>query len=122
MNEATRESIAGRIRTARSERGMSQRELGERLGVASQQVQKYETAKNEVTASRLVQIARAVNLPLSFFFEDIGRPSGRPLAKNTLGRVRLLRTYDTLDGPNRALLISIATSLAETARQKPIAV
>jgi transcriptional regulator with XRE-family HTH domain len=121
MSDLIQERIAGRIRTARAERGLSQKELSERIGVASQQVFKYESAKNQVTAGRLARIAQVLDFPLSYFFENIDLP-GVPLLKISPGRIRLLRTYDKLDPANQVLLNSIARSLAEAARQKPITV
>jgi transcriptional regulator with XRE-family HTH domain len=120
MNDGIHERIADRIRTARAERGLSQNDLAGRIGVSSQQFHKYETAKNEVRASCLVRIAQALDRPLSFFFED-GLPEGALLAGSSRGRITLLHAYEELDGANRALLISLAKSLAEATRQKPIA-
>lgn len=49
---------------------MSQNELGEMLGVSFQQVQKYEKGVNRVGASRLSQIADALQVPITFFYGD----------------------------------------------------
>jgi transcriptional regulator with XRE-family HTH domain len=48
---------------------MSQEKLGERLGITSQQIQKYEKGTNRIGASRLQQIASVLGVPVSFFFE-----------------------------------------------------
>lgn len=50
--------------------GMSQEKLGEALGITFQQIQKYEKGANRIGASRLQQISRVLNTPVSFFFED----------------------------------------------------
>ena len=65
--------IGARITLARRMRGMAREELAQRLGIAFQQVQKYESAANRVPASRLWEIANVLGLPLSYFFgnEDI---------------------------------------------------
>jgi transcriptional regulator with XRE-family HTH domain len=55
---------------------MSQTELGAALGVTFQQVQKYENGTNRISASRLQQIAHALQAPVSFFFEDPLKPTG----------------------------------------------
>jgi transcriptional regulator with XRE-family HTH domain len=52
---------------------MSQEKLGKALGVTFQQVQKYENGTSRVVAGRLEQMAKALQVPVSFFFED---PSG----------------------------------------------
>jgi len=56
--------------------GLSQERLGESLGITFQQIQKYEKGTNRVGASRLQAISSALNVPVSFFFEDA--PSGIP--------------------------------------------
>jgi transcriptional regulator with XRE-family HTH domain len=58
-----------RIRLRRVEIGLSQSELGEKLGVSFQQVQKYEKGVNRVGASRLQQITEALGVDMTFFYE-----------------------------------------------------
>ncbi len=55
--------IGQNIRANRLARGLSQGELGDQIGVTFQQVQKYETGTNRVGGSRLIQIAKALNVP-----------------------------------------------------------
>ena len=50
---------------------MTQQQLGESVGIKFQQIQKYETGMNRVSASRLWEIAKALEVPISFFFEDM---------------------------------------------------
>src|SRR5471032_1241071 len=59
-----------RIRLRRVEQRISQAELGGKLGVSFQQVQKYEKGVNRVGASRLQQIATALDVPVTFFYES----------------------------------------------------
>jgi transcriptional regulator with XRE-family HTH domain len=63
--------IGDRIRIARAYRKWNQDELGEAIGVTFQQVQKYENAVNRVSVSRLMSIAVATGMPLSFFLEPL---------------------------------------------------
>jgi transcriptional regulator with XRE-family HTH domain len=51
---------------------MSQEHLGEALGLTFQQVQKYERGANRVGASRLFDLSRVLDVPVSYFFEDMG--------------------------------------------------
>lgn len=51
--------------------GLSQEKLGDSLGLTFQQVQKYEKGSNRISASRLYQIGRILDVPVQFFFEDI---------------------------------------------------
>jgi transcriptional regulator with XRE-family HTH domain len=62
--------VGSRVRLRRMLLGMSQEKLGESLGITFQQIQKYEKGTNRVGASRLQQIARVLQTPVSFFFED----------------------------------------------------
>ncbi len=69
--------VGSRVRLRRTMIGMSQEKLGDALGITFQQVQKYEKGANRVGASRLQEISRVLNTPISFFFEDApGSPSG----------------------------------------------
>ncbi|OFW80463.1 MAG: hypothetical protein A2887_04425 [Alphaproteobacteria bacterium RIFCSPLOWO2_01_FULL_40_26] len=63
--------IAKRLRELRRAFGMSQDKLGELVGLTFQQIQKYETAKNRVSASKLFEIAQIIECPLSAFFQGI---------------------------------------------------
>lgn len=65
------QDLGQRIRLRRVEMKVSQSELGERLGVSFQQVQKYEKGVNRVGAARLQQIAEALDVPVTFFYDDI---------------------------------------------------
>ena len=66
--------VGGRIRLRRTLMGMSQERLGEALGLTFQQVQKYERGVNRVGASRLFDLSRVLDVPISFFFDDMPEP------------------------------------------------
>ena len=63
--------VGQRVRMYRSLRGMSQEKLAEELGVTFQQVQKYETGYNRVSASRLWDISQVLNTPVAYFYQDM---------------------------------------------------
>lgn len=63
--------VGGRIRLRRTLLGMSQEKLGKAIGLTFQQVQKYERGTNRVGSSRLFQLAKVLNVPVSFFFDDM---------------------------------------------------
>jgi transcriptional regulator with XRE-family HTH domain len=63
--------VGTRIRLRRTLMGMSQERLGEALGLTFQQVQKYERGVNRVGASRLFDLSRVLDVPISFFFDDM---------------------------------------------------
>ena len=50
--------------------GLSQARLGEAIGLTFQQVQKYERGANRIGASRLYELSRVLDVPVSFFFDD----------------------------------------------------
>ena len=63
--------VGGRVRLRRTLLGMSQTDLGKALGVTFQQIQKYESGKNRIAASRLFQLSHVLDVPLSYFFDDM---------------------------------------------------
>lgn len=62
--------VGMRIRLRRLVVGVSQQRLGEALGIAFQQVQKYEAGINRISAARLFDLSRALNVPIRYFFDD----------------------------------------------------
>ena len=63
--------VGARVRLRRSLMGMSQEKLGEAIGLTFQQVQKYERGANRIGASRLFDLAQVLDVPVSFFFDDM---------------------------------------------------
>ena len=64
--------VGSRVRLRRMMQGISQDKLGEELGLTFQQVQKYEKGVNRIGASRLFDIARVLEVPVQFFYDDFG--------------------------------------------------
>ncbi len=112
--------VGARIRLRRTLLGMSQERLGEALGLTFQQVQKYERGVNRVGASRLFDLSRVLDVPISFFFDDMpdsltasfgGQTGRRPasfadqpegFADDTLNRretLELVRAYYRITDP-----------------------
>ena len=72
--------VGARIRLRRTLLGMSQERLGDALGLTFQQVQKYERGVNRVGASRLFDLSRILDVPISFFYDNMpGSQAGAPL-------------------------------------------
>jgi transcriptional regulator with XRE-family HTH domain len=63
--------VGSRVRLRRTLLGMSQEKLGEAIGLTFQQVQKYERGANRIGASRLYDLARVLDVPVSFFYEEM---------------------------------------------------
>ena len=64
--------VGGRLRMRRSMLGMSQETLADAVGLTFQQVQKYERGSNRVSASRLYQFSKILDVPVAYFFEKYG--------------------------------------------------
>ncbi|UNE53905.1 helix-turn-helix domain-containing protein [Bartonella machadoae] len=64
-------SIGKKIRLRREMMGISQKQLGNQLGITFQQIQKYETGLNRVGAGRLQEIANILDVPITFFYTEI---------------------------------------------------
>ncbi|MBV1837378.1 helix-turn-helix domain-containing protein [Acetobacter estunensis] len=73
--------VGARIRLRRTMLGLSQEKLGEAIGLTFQQVQKYERGTNRVSASRLFDIARVLDVPIGFFYDDMMREDGQESAE-----------------------------------------
>ena len=63
--------VGGRVRLRRTLLGLSQGQLGKLIGLTFQQVQKYESGENRLTAARLWEIARSLDQPLEYFFREL---------------------------------------------------
>ena len=90
--------LGKRIRLRRAEIDFSQSELADKLGVSFQQVQKYEKGVNRVGAARLQQIATALDVPITFFYDGDGksREVESLLFIDSSFSLRLLRAYSKI--------------------------
>jgi transcriptional regulator with XRE-family HTH domain len=88
--------VGSRIRLRRTLLGMSQERLGEALGLTFQQVQKYERGVNRVGASRLFDLSRVLDVPISFFFDDM--PDSLTSSFGVAASRRSSSYTDTADG------------------------
>ena len=66
--------LGKRLRGRRRLLGLSQKNLAHAVGVRFQQIQKYECAANRMSAVRLWELSKALDVPLSYFFEGIRDP------------------------------------------------
>ena len=96
--------LGKRIRLRRVEQKISQTELGDKLGVSFQQVQKYEKGVNRVGAARLQQIATALDVPVTFFYDGDGkaREVESLLFLDSAFSLRLLARLQQDQGPDGA--------------------
>lgn len=70
--------VGQRVRDKRNERGLSQTEVANALGVTFQQVQKYERGTNRVGASRLYDLAQILGVQVEYFFEGLENQPSAP--------------------------------------------
>ncbi len=89
--------VGSRVRLRRTLLGLSQTMLGEAIGLTFQQVQKYERGVNRIGSSRLYDLARVLEVPVSFFFEEMPED----LASRTRAAARELAEPVTEFEPDR---------------------
>ncbi|WP_282026965.1 helix-turn-helix domain-containing protein [Limimaricola cinnabarinus] len=106
--------VGKRIRHARWMRGTTQQDLGDAVGCKFQQIQKYETGANRVSASRLWDIANVLGMPITFFFEGTDQPDSMLSAFPDRGSAELLRIWRSLPERQKQALLSLAKSMTDT--------
>jgi transcriptional regulator with XRE-family HTH domain len=102
--------------------GTTQQQLAEAVGIKFQQIQKYETGMNRVSASRLWDIAHVLAVPVSFFFDGLDAKGGETLRGDVPSDVltdkealELLRSYYAIPENQRRRLFDLARVLSEAA-------
>lgn len=118
--------VGKRVRHRRWMVGMTQQQLAEKVGIKFQQIQKYETGMNRVSASRLFDIAQSLAVPVAYFFEGVdgadaahgtdapteGLPSDILADKEAL---ELIRSYYAIPENQRRRLFELARVLSDAA-------
>mgnify|MGYP000098867945 CR=1 FL=1 len=69
--------VGAKLKARRNLIGITQENLAEASGITFQQVQKYEKGRNRLSASRLFQFARVLDVPVSYFFEGFAAPDSQ---------------------------------------------
>jgi transcriptional regulator with XRE-family HTH domain len=118
--------VGSRVRLRRTLMGMTQEKLGHALGLTFQQVQKYERGANRIGASRLYDLSRVLDVPVSFFFDDINpkiaaaldgtagtRPVYEPDPMMRRETLELMRAYYRIaSGETRRRLFELVKAMA----------
>jgi transcriptional regulator with XRE-family HTH domain len=127
--------VGQRVRLRRVELGMSQQELARLIGITFQQLQKNERGVNRLSASRLYETARVLDVPTTYFFEGIqgaktlaipaknAEPNFMSIADETTKRetLELVRAYyDITDRKLRQQMVNTMRALARTDETSPI--
>jgi transcriptional regulator with XRE-family HTH domain len=85
---------------------MSQESLGQVLNLTFQQVQKYECGTNRVGASRLFEISRILDVPVSYFFDDMTDDVARSPISGPRGRMQIVQEQTLVTLSNHSGLAS----------------
>lgn len=122
MKHAVDTHVGKRIRHRRWMVGMTQQQLAEGVGIKFQQIQKYETGMNRVSASRLWDIARVLEVPIAYFFEGLDQAEGADaagVAKDDVlsdkEAMNLLRIFHAIPEQQRRRLFELARVLTDAA-------
>lgn len=112
--------VGKRIRHRRWMVGMTQQQLADQVGIKFQQIQKYETGMNRVSASRLWDISATLGVPIAFFFEGIDTSKGQTGAVEgdilaDKEALELVRSYYAIPEQQRRRLFDLARVLSEAA-------
>ena len=102
---------------------MTQQKLAELVGIKFQQIQKYETGANRVSASRLWDIADALSVPVGFFFEGMNSESDGSVRADDVPAdlmsdkeaMELVRSYYAIPEQQRRRLFELARVLSDVA-------
>jgi transcriptional regulator with XRE-family HTH domain len=136
--------VGAQLRQRRNIVGLSRTKLSEFVGLTLNQIQKYERGTNRIGASRLYELAKALNVPVSYFFDEMptNALSGRPMSghgrqgfgeagspfreeKDPLIKretIELVRAYGKIDeGRVRHSIFAMVKSLGEASHAKPLA-
>ena len=115
--------VGKRVRHRRWLIGMTQQQLAQQVGIKFQQIQKYETGANRVSASRLWDIAEALDVPVSFFFEGLEESEKETAGKKSVPAdlmgdkeaLDLVRSYYAIPENQRRRLFELARVLSDVA-------
>jgi transcriptional regulator with XRE-family HTH domain len=102
--------------------GMTQQQLAEKVGIKFQQIQKYETGMNRVSASRLWDISEALDVPVAYFFDGMNSAGTTDSKSGVPGDIladkealELVRSYYSIPENQRRRLFELARVLSDVA-------
>lgn len=118
MANATDLHVGKRLRRRRRLLGLTQQQLAESIGIRFQQIQKYECGANRVTASRLYELAVALNVPVTYFFDGLQQAPAETPAVGAPANDRDLIAADVLSQKETLELIRAYYKLGERPRRR----
>ena len=117
---AVDEHIGLRVQLRRVMMGLSQKDLAKICGVTFQQIQKYESAGNRISASRLFELSSALETPISFFFSGLPGYMPEPNRSGRVQRVSEQNSTDPLSKNESLQLINLYWKLPNDEQRKTI--
>lgn len=106
--------VGKRIKEIRTVRGMTQSNVAEHLGISFQQLQKYETGANRVSASRMFELSKLLNITPAFFFEGLEGQSYDTMPPMDIETARIASALSSIK--NKKLKNRINTLINEIVR------
>jgi transcriptional regulator with XRE-family HTH domain len=111
--------VGERIRLRRTEAGLTQEQLANALDISYQQIQKYETGANRVSAGRMLEIARKLGVEIGDFFEGLQDDAPSPALEHgghQRAAIELVRTFGRIKDPEvRAAIAGLVKTIVERA-------
>lgn len=105
--------VGERIRRRRVMLGLTQEQLGDALGISYQQIQKYETGANRVSAGRLYKISQILETPIGNLFDGLGAPMPDDISAGSRHVIELVRAFSRIqDDKVRGSVMSLVRTLA----------
>ncbi len=125
--------VGTRMRQRRALLGMSQTTLGEAVGLTFQQVQKYERGANRISASRLAEFGKVLDVPIAYFFDELpaaasgskakARTQAEPAAKDPMVKretLELVRAFYKIREPDvRKRVADLVKAVASGSEEAP---
>ena len=116
--------VGNRVRQRRRLLGMTQQKLADAVRIRFQQIQKYESGANRISSSRLCTLAKALDVPVSYFFEGVegavysGAHNGdhTPMTQDdpfqNKDTIALVRAFYTMNDEPRRRLLDLAKAMS----------
>ena len=108
--------VGKKLKSRRISIGLSQEEIGEKVGITFQQIQKYESGANRIAVSRLYEFAQILGIPLGWFVEgyDEGEENNNELIYNNREMLAFIRLYNSVTPEIRKKVFQLLQSVAKS--------
>ncbi|OAL98378.1 MAG: transcriptional regulator [Wolbachia endosymbiont of Dactylopius coccus] len=107
--------LGKKIKQLRLDRGLTQTELGKRIGVSYRQIQKYENGSNHILASRIYDLAKALSIDVADFFIDIHADSYEAYDEEVL---KLVKGYNEIKSKRlRSVVYMLVKSFSQSCNE-----